>query len=316
VVPVSDLRKPIRIDPAFEEPEQVRALFAQHAPYTAIAAYQLDRTHDADQASDEGADPVVQPWFRGNWAANGEPLVPGVEKILYNERFIDAARAFFGTSRLRPTFIVVNVNAPMPAAPPHVDIPTFHGATRDHYPLRFLKAMGASGFFEPWRIIQAGAVCWFYEGPGGEFEYWPEGLQGPMLTERPPFWNVAIMADNDRMYHRIGRVGDANAEVPRMTSAAEIRPTDRDAWAIVENGEVRAVYPSKEIRLSLVWKANLETDPKVESLNVDHVMNLFVSDLRQRNVDFRFPANPLCDEEWMALLDRTYCDDPGSRPYR
>ena len=313
---MSDSCKPIRIEPAFEEPEQVRALFAQHAPYTAIAAYQLDRSYDADQPSGESAEPTAHPWFRGNWAANGKPLVPGAEKILYNERFLDAARAFFGTSRLRPTFIVVNVNAPMPAAPPHVDIPTFHGATRDQYPLRFLKAMGASGLFEPWRIIQAGAVCWFYDGPGGEFEYWPEGLHGPMLTEGPPFSNVAIMADNDRMYHRIGRVGDADAKLPRMTSAAEIRPIHHDAWAIVEKGETRAVYPSNAIRLSLVWKANLETESQLESLNVDHVMDLLGADLRQRNVDFRLPANPLCDEEWMTLLDCIYCEDGGPRPYR
>jgi hypothetical protein len=64
------------------------------------------------------------PWFRGNWATNGDPLVEGAEEILHNQRFIDAASAFFGTTKLRPTFIVANVNAPMPAGPPHVDIPT------------------------------------------------------------------------------------------------------------------------------------------------------------------------------------------------
>jgi hypothetical protein len=50
--------------------------------------------------------------------------------ILHNQRFIDGARKFFGTSKLRPAFIVVNVKAPMPAGQPHVDIPTFRGATR------------------------------------------------------------------------------------------------------------------------------------------------------------------------------------------
>src|SRR3974390_3508267 len=90
MLPMSDSRKLIRIDPVFDEPEQVRALFAQHAPYPAIAGYQLERAHDPDQPSDKTTEPAAQPWFRGNWAANGEPLVPGVEKILYNERFIDA----------------------------------------------------------------------------------------------------------------------------------------------------------------------------------------------------------------------------------
>jgi hypothetical protein len=65
---------------------------------------------------------AAMPWFRRNWA--GDPLVEGAEEILHNQRFIDAASAFFGTTKLHPTFIVVNVNAPMPAGAPHVDIPT------------------------------------------------------------------------------------------------------------------------------------------------------------------------------------------------
>src|SRR5208283_1278431 len=109
--------------------------------------------------------------------------------------------------------------------------------TRDHYPLAFLVAMGQSGLFESWRVIQAGAVTWFYDGPGGSVEYWPEGLDGPMLTECPPFRNVAIMSDNDRIYHRIGRVGEPGAELPRMTAAAEIGPFGSGAWEILENGE-------------------------------------------------------------------------------
>jgi hypothetical protein len=146
---------------AFDEPEQVRTLFERHAPYPAIAGYQSDRVHIADSPMDETSSPAEQAafaWFRGNWAANGEPLVEGAGTILHNQQFFDAARTFFRHLKLRPTFIVLNVNAPMPAGPPHVDIPTFRGTTRDHYPLRFLKATGASGLFERWRVIQAGAI--------------------------------------------------------------------------------------------------------------------------------------------------------------
>jgi hypothetical protein len=200
----------------------------------------------------------------------------------------------------------------MPPGPTHVDIPTFHGATRDQYPLGFLKAMGASELFEQWRLIQAGAVSWFYDGPGGNFEYWPEGHDGPMFTEQAPFRNVAIMADNDRMYHRIGRVGAPNAKLPRMSAAAEIHPVGDGNWAIVENGETRATYPSDAIRLSLVWKADLDAEASFESLTLDRVMSIFTADLRRRSSDFRVPADPLADVEWVALLDRIYCIRPGS----
>ena len=56
-----------------------------------------------------------------------------------------------------------------------------------------------------------------------------------MLREQPPFRNVAIIADNDRMYHRIGRVGTPNAPLPQMT------------------GEWRGPcdYPFNAVRLSL-----------------------------------------------------------------
>ena len=115
------------------------------------------------------------------------PLVGGAETILHNHRFIDAARALFGSSKIRPTFIVVNLNAPMPAGPTHVDVPTFRGVTRQQYPLGWLIAMGRSELFERWRVIQAGAVSWFYDGPGGNFEYWPKGWTARCLRSNPRF---------------------------------------------------------------------------------------------------------------------------------
>ena len=291
-----NIAKLIRIEPAFDDPELVWAMFERHAPYRTMAGY----------LPIESRDGTSLPWFRGNWAANGEPLVAGAEKILHNRRLIDAARAFFDGSSVRPTFVVANVNAPMPAGSTHVDIPTFRGATRDQYPLRFLVAMGLSGLFESWRVIQAGAVTWLYDGPGGNFEYWPEGLNGPTAVERPPFRNVAIMADNDRIYHRIGRVGEPDATPPRITAAAEIRPVGRGAWEIVEKGETRATYPSSAIRLSLVWKAIRESESYGELLTLDRVMGIFIADLHGRGIDFRIPADPLSDDEWMSLLDRVY----------
>jgi hypothetical protein len=255
---------------------------------------------------------AAHPYFRGNWAVGGKPLVEGAEAILHNRRFIDAARALFASSSIRPMLVVVNLNAPMPAGPTHVDVPTFRGATREQYPLGWLIAMGRSELFESWRIVQAGAVSWFYDGPNGDFEYWPEGLDGPMLKEQSPFRNLAIMSDNDVMYHRIGRVGASDARLPQMTAAAELHAVGDDTWAIVENGEIRATYPLGAVRLSLVWKANLEDKPNPESLGLDRVMSIFIADLHKRNVDFRVPADPLSDKPWIATLDSVYGTGPGS----
>jgi hypothetical protein len=296
-----NLAKSIRIEPAFDDPDMVRALFERYAPYRTIAEYIPRKPEHA-----------ALPHFRGNWAVGSEPLVGGAETILHNHRFIDAARALFGSSAIRPTFIVVNLNAPMPAGPIHVDVPTFRGATREQYPLGWLIAMGRSELFERWRVIQAGAVSWFYDGPGGNFEYWPEGLDGPMHAEQPPLRNVAIMADNDVMYHRIGRVSAPNAPLPPMTAAAELHAVGGDTWAIVENGEVRATYPFNAVRLSLVWKANLELEANSEPLNLDRVMSIFIADLGRRKVDFRVPADPLSNKAWIATLDSVYGTGPDA----
>jgi hypothetical protein len=79
------------------------------------------------------------------------------------------------------------------------------------------------------------------------------------------------MADNDRMYHRIGRVGAPDAPLPPMTAAAELRAFGGGTWAIVESGEVRATYPFNAVRLSLVWKADLEGETNPELLSLDRI---------------------------------------------
>jgi hypothetical protein len=299
--------KPVRIEPAFEDRGMVRAMFARHAPYRALAAYIPDEA--VDGAKKQQGERSVLPWFRGNWAANGEPLVEGAEAILHNKKFLEAAKTLFGRSTVFPEFVVVNVNAPMPAGTTHVDIPAFHGARRKDYPLPFLQVMGSSGLFEKWRVIQAGALAWFYEGTGGNFDYWPEGLNGPMRSEQAPFGNVAVIADNDRMYHRIGPIGDPDAAVPRISASAQIQPVGDGNWAIVESGEVRATYPDRAIRLSVVWKAEVrDRGLERDLLGLDRTMAIFAADLRRRGVDFRMPSNPLADPAWLLLLQRTYAD--------
>lgn len=296
---------PLRIEPAYDDREQVRAMFARYAPYRNVAFYGPNgMADDADKNS-----PPVLPWFRGNWAVAGKPLVEGAERILFNERFIEAARAAYGTSSVYPEFVVVNINAPMPAGSTHVDIPSFRGATRVDYPLPLLKVMGSSGLFEPWRIVRAGIVSWFYEGEGGHFDYWPDGLDGPMHCERSPFGNVAVLADNDTMYHRIGGVGPAGAALPRLSPSSQIERREDGQWAILEDGAVRATYPTAAIRLSIVWKAEiLKAEADLEPLTLDRIVVTFAADLHARGVRAATPSQPLTDTDWMLLLQRTYAD--------
>ena len=298
--------KPIRIEPAFDDREQVRSMFVRNAPYRALAAYAPEGIKDETR---QGAKKPVLPWFRGDWALGGKPLVEGAELILHNRRFLEAARSVFSTSSVNPEFVAVNINGPMPACTTHVDNPSFYGATRIDYPLPFLRVMGFSGLFEAWRVVQASAISWFYEGGGGSFDYWPDGLGGPMLSEQPPFGNVALISDNERLYHRISAIGDPEAELPRISAEARIRPDGDGNWSILENGEVRATYPSHAIRFSILWKAAIgDRASNADHLTLDRIMSVFTADLRRRRVDFQVPSDPLTDTAWILLLQRIYAD--------
>ena len=98
-------------------------------------------------------------------------------------------------------------------------------------------------------MVQAGALTWSFAGPGGNCEYWPEGFDGPMFMEQLPFGNVAIMADEDRLYHRLGRLA-SQMRCPRPYHPPLKLPGTGEAWAIVEEGETRARYPSSVIRIN------------------------------------------------------------------
>lgn len=299
--------KPIRIEPAFDDRGFVRTLFDRHSPYHAVGAHLPDGSDDT--AGPRPAD-AAYPWFRGTWAQGGSPLVEGAERILCNPHFLAAARALFPSARIYPKLVVVNVNAPMTAGVPHVDVPVFHGATREHFPLRLLMAMGASCLFEPWRVIEAGAIAWFYDGPGGSFDYWPDGPSGPMRTESAPFGNVAIVADSDRMYHRIGRIGPPEATLPRMSASAEIRLATDGGWNIFDQNECRARFPMEAVRLSVVWKADVhyegESSFELAPLTAPGILQILQHDLLRRGVPCATDPALLQDSKWTENMYRLY----------
>ena len=298
------ISKPVRIEPAFADRQQIRAMFEQNAPYRALATYAPDGL--PDETREEARRPIL-PWFRGDWALAGEPLVENAHLILHNQRFLDAAKAAFSAFHVDPEFVAVNVNGPSPGGRIHLDTPSFHGATREEYPLPFLRVMGTSDLFEAWRVVRASTLSWFYNGSGGNFDYWPEGIDGRMWSEPSPFGNVALCADTDRIYHRIGPIGEGNVELPQMSAAAEIRPDGAGSWIVLENEEVRASYPSDSIRFSVLWKAEIRnSDSKPVDLTLDRIMEIFISDLRHRKVDFEVPSDPTTNTDWVLLLQRIY----------
>ena len=298
--------KAIRIDKVFDDPRAVRALVECRGPYRAMASY----LPAAATLSEQSGGAQVPPWFRGAWAANGRPLVEGAELVLENARLREAASQLFDGAEVSPSTIAVNINAPMPAGVVHVDIPSFRGATRDRYPIQLLQAMGSSGLFESWRVTEAGAVVWFYEGEGGQFDYWPHGLDGPMRSERQPLSNRALVADNDRMYHRIGWVGEPAPRIPLISPRAQIEHVPGGGWVISDVGRQVQRYPDEQIRISILWKGRVKPatvgDDGNALLTPEHIMQIFQSDLRSRGISAPAATSPWSDQAWLDLLHSTY----------
>jgi hypothetical protein len=250
----------------------------------------------------------VPPHFRATWAAGGRPLTAGAEVILYNPRLLRAASQLFD-AEVVPSTVAVNVNVPMPAGNIHVDVPSFRGADRDRYPMQLLQAMAASGLFEEWRIAEAGAVWWSYQGRGGAYDYWPDGLDGPMRSERPPFANYALVADNNRMYHRIGQVGDPAAAPTVLSAAAQIAHDAGGGWTITDTGRAPVRYHDQDIRISILWKAQVRPGPEsgpAAPLSPETIIEIITADLMRRGVQAPGQVASLSDQGWLDLVHSAY----------
>jgi hypothetical protein len=300
-------RKPLRIEPAYRDLEEVRGLVDANAPYRSMAGLDGYREYG-------GLSSI--PWFREHWALDGRPLVPGVEELLHNPAFIAAARRVFDGSVVRPMTLLINLMGPMAAGAPHIDTPSFRGAERTNFPLWMLLVMGASGLFRRWSLALAGAVSWFYEGEGGGFEYWPEGEAGPAMQEHPPFGNLAIVTDSDRMYHRVGAIGSPSQYLADRTISADsqLYRDEAGGWRIVDGGEVRAAYAPDQVRLSLLWKAIVfdseaaadAFEQHTDDITLEKAAAIFCSDLRGRGIKFSEPSDPAHDPQWARTLIAAY----------
>src|SRR5690348_16349812 len=177
--------------------------------------------------------------------------------LLHHEPFVEAAQRLFGAAVVRPATIITNVNGPMAAGTPHVDTPSFRGLKRSEVPVWLLVVMGASGLFERWRVRVAGALTWFYERDDGAYEYWPRGVDAPSEAARGPFGNVALVADNDLMPHRVGAIGDPDdfAARVKVPSDAVIAAIGDGAWTIVGSGTDVQRVDDADVRVSILWKA-------------------------------------------------------------
>jgi hypothetical protein len=296
------------VDPAFDDPTSVMDLIHRHAPYPQLMAVYGNKANTYDRGR-------VEPWFRSIWAANERTIVDGVEPVFRNPRFIAAAQKSFRTEIVRPLSLIINIHAPMREGRRHMDAPYFRGAI-DPKLSALRLCMGASGLFRHWEVLAASAIAWFHTGTGGSFDYWPDGPDTSHTSITPPMWNVALVSDNEYMYHRVGAVGDpADYLRDHVISESTLLTWATNGWELENITDSRGVrYTDSQIRISVLWKAFVFADAKAQrlfdahndDLTVDMIIDIFREDLAKRGVSVRAPDDPVADIAWNEVLAHHY----------
>jgi hypothetical protein len=325
---------PVALDGVLEDPSLVRRLVEQHAPYQPIQRYVASAEEQRLLSQNEQVDPsrganaeepvFIAPVFRGDWAYD-EPLVEGVEPLLYNESFREAARKLFDGAIVVPQIVYANLTLPIPDYDVgHTDVPAFRGIDRTRYPVWLLVAMGRSGLFERWRVPIATAVSWWFEGEGGSFTYWPDGPDAAPRTV-PPTPNTAVVGDNDFMFHRADGVGPPGTRWLRGLSLdSTLEFEGGDDWVVRDHGREIVRLGWHEVRVSVSWKAQVFRDEAERALWQDHsddlaledVVTLLLEDLAARGGELPRPQAPLRDADFISALGEAYRRTPTVQPAR
>ncbi len=312
--------RPILIESLLDEPARLRSLIELHSPYLPVQRYFAGNA-EYRSSSGQGEVMVIAPNFRGDWAYE-RPLVEGAELFLEHPKLIEAAGTLFDTDLVRPLAVYTNLTWQLPfhQGAGHTDVPAFRGIDRKRYPIWLLGTMGHSGLFEDERIRIATAVSWFYLGPDGGFEYWPDGPNAAPRILEGKIYNTAIMGDNDRMYHRVRPVGRReDGLLTGMTVDTRLEHAGGDAWRIVEGDRQLAALSYDQLRISVSWKAQIFrneaerrlVDEHSDDLGFDEVLDRFHADLTRREIAFERPDDPLRDERFIDALRAAYVREPS-----
>ncbi|MDX1736022.1 MAG: hypothetical protein R3228_16725 [Halioglobus sp.] len=300
----SQMAPPRVLERAYDDPDRVLELIRRGAPYKSITAVQKEP---------EGT--PCAPWFRNFWALGGKVIFDGVEPVFNNCNFIEAAKENFGAKVVKPLAMMTNLNAPAPAAGPHLDLPFFRGAHKREVPSWLLAPMGYSGLFQHWAVPVASAISWFYTGAGGAFEYWPDGPDRPSQRVEGLSANQAVVADNEYMYHRVDAIGEPRQYLPGNQVPYEaMLALDGDTWVIRAGDETLAAYAFGDMRLSVLWKAYCFADEAEErafndgsdNLTPRMIVELFCKDMARRGLRVEMPDDLDGHSPWANAVIETY----------
>jgi hypothetical protein len=185
--------------------------------------------------------------------------------------------------------------------------------------------LGNEHFLEAARAIGGpdAVVSRFYAGPGGDFHYWPDGPDAPGAVERPPFTNVAVVADNEDTFHGVAPLGSPDARMPTNLDRDSRLVRADGGWDVHDGAGTRlAHFPDREVRVTTSWKADVfpstdaaaRADGGEDPLDLATVVDVFLADLCDRGIDVAAPDDPVHDPAWLSVLASTYRDPAPAIP--
>ncbi len=228
-------------------------------------------------------------YFRETYAYGEEVFAPAIEAIYHNERLIESARRLFDRPLVEPAIVYANILLPGQELAVHTDVPEFRGLNRKLHPEWLLVVMHHSGLFDEYRMPIATSVSWYQDTKGGEFAFYPDGIDAPATTIDVRF-NTAVVMDTDSIFHGVDRVVEVDQPMPGFLPHMRLEALGDGRWVVRDGEKEVGQYRWDDMRFSISWKAYCFRDEAEREawrshesdLTIDDVLEALCADLRER----------------------------------
>ena len=228
-------------------------------------------------------------YFRETYAYGDQIFAPGIEPLYLNQRLVDAAKQIFDRPIVEPAIVYANILLPGQELAVHTDVPEFRGLNRKLHPQWLIVVAHHSGLFDEYRMPIATSVSWYQDSRGGEFAFYPEGIDGPARAYDVHF-NTAVIMDTDSIFHGVDRVMEIDRPIPRFLPRMRLVAEGDGNWVVRDGREEIGRYRWDDMRFSISWKAYCFRDEAerdswrdhTRDLDADTVLDTLCTDLRKR----------------------------------
>jgi len=228
-------------------------------------------------------------YFRETYAYGDQVFAPGIEPLYENERLVEAAKQIFDRPIVEPAIVYANILLPGQELAIHTDVPEFRGLNRKLHPEWLIVVAHHSGLFDEYRMPIATSVSWYQDTNGGEFAFYPDGIDGAARAYDVRF-NTAVIMDTDSVFHGVDRVGEIDRSIPTFLPRMRLYAEGDGRWVVRDGEEEVGRYRWDDMRFSVSWKAYCFRDEaerdawraNAKDLDIETVLDALCADLRER----------------------------------